>query len=187
MSRETLPLVASDLSAFTRALGAQLKDQDTAPGHLSLMNMVARAAGYRNVQHLRASQAAARRLSEPAPKAPVDNRLVERTLRQFDAAGRLLRWHSKQSVQDLALWALWARIPAEKTMAEREVNDILNTWALFGDPAILRRSMVAQGFMTRKIDGTNYRRETRVPPPDAQALLNHLSNRRRAAPRPGHK
>jgi len=179
MSREILSLETADLSAFTRALGDQLQGQDKPPGHLSLMNMVARAAGYRNVQHLRASQSAARRLAQAVPKTATDTRLIERTLRQFDGAGRLMRWHSKQSVQDLALWALWARIPADKTMAEREVNETLNTWALFGDPAILRRSMVAQGLMTRKTDGSDYRREARVPPPNAQSLLDHIARRRR--------
>ena len=53
MPRELVPLHTDDLSAFTRVLADELGDD--APSHLSLMNMLARAAGFRNYQHLRAS------------------------------------------------------------------------------------------------------------------------------------
>ena len=52
MPRETIPLSIDDLSRFARTLAGELGD--AAPSHLSLMNMLARAAGFRNYQHLRA-------------------------------------------------------------------------------------------------------------------------------------
>jgi hypothetical protein len=58
MSRTPLPLHAEDISAFARSLGGQLKSCEAAPGHLQLMNMLARSAGYRNFQHLRAEAVA---------------------------------------------------------------------------------------------------------------------------------
>ncbi|WP_444429852.1 hypothetical protein ACTTAM_16345 [Rhodobacter capsulatus] len=55
MPRQSIPLAIADLSQFSRALGAQLAVRpDRAPSHLSLLNMLARAAGFRNFQHLRA-------------------------------------------------------------------------------------------------------------------------------------
>ncbi|MEL0286141.1 MAG: hypothetical protein VW949_06335, partial [Paracoccaceae bacterium] len=51
MSKTPLSLHLSDLSDFTRALARELKTDRHS--YLTLMNMIARAAGYQNVQHLR--------------------------------------------------------------------------------------------------------------------------------------
>ncbi|MEM7270807.1 MAG: hypothetical protein AAF401_16340, partial [Pseudomonadota bacterium] len=66
MSREAIPFVAEDISAFAKALGQQLKLAETPPGHVALLNMVARAGGYKNFQHLKASSAAKERIDAPA-------------------------------------------------------------------------------------------------------------------------
>ena len=67
MTREATPLVVPDLSTFARSLGRVLKTQharsDEPLGHLHLQNLIARAAGYRNLQALKA---AAPRLPPPA-------------------------------------------------------------------------------------------------------------------------
>ena len=139
MARDPLPLSTDDLSAFTRALSAELAKAPAPPGHLALMNMLARAAGFRNVQHLRADHAAARRMGRAATVAePADRALVERTLNTFDATGRMMRWPARQAVQDLAIWAFWARLPSKRSLTEAEVNTILDDAHLFGDRAILR-------------------------------------------------
>ena len=77
MSKEAIPFVAEDISAFSKALGKQLRAAETPPGHLALMNMVARAGGYRNFQHLRASEAAKRRLDDPPVVEAVDHKRIE--------------------------------------------------------------------------------------------------------------
>ena len=61
MSKIPLSLYLSDLNDFTRASTRELKTDRHS--HLTLMNMIARAAGYQN-QHLRASTAATRRLKK---------------------------------------------------------------------------------------------------------------------------
>ncbi|MFZ8971581.1 MAG: hypothetical protein ACO2Z2_13660, partial [Paracoccaceae bacterium] len=94
MSKTPLSLHLSDLSDFTRALARELKTDRHS--HLTLMNMIARAAGYQNVQHLRASTAATRRLKKDEDTPSKDARLVERTLTQFDAEGRLRQWPAKR-------------------------------------------------------------------------------------------
>ena len=68
MPREAIALSIPDLSDFARRLGRDLEAADPRPGHLSLLNMIARAAGFRNYQHLRGG--AARSLPTP-PEPPV--------------------------------------------------------------------------------------------------------------------
>ena len=50
MSRDSVPFVAADVSAFARSLGRSLKERSepTPPGHVELLNLIARAAGHRN-------------------------------------------------------------------------------------------------------------------------------------------
>lgn len=178
MTKTPVPLRANDMTTFTRALSRQLGE--TSPSHLTLMNMVARAAGFQNLQHMRAASAAAKRLEAAADDVVADARAVERALHQFDRAGRLLRWPSKRAVQTLALWAMWAALPANRSLTERTVNDIFEEEHHFRDPATLRRSMVACGLLTRRRDGTDYRRVEQTPPAEAKAVIHALSARRRA-------
>ncbi len=178
MAKNPLRLRVDDLTTFSRALSRQLGGDS--PSHLTLMNMLARAAGFQNVQHMRSAQAAMRRLDRADDEKPADARAVERTLRQFDAAGRLRQWPSKRAVQTLALWAVWATLPAGLTMPEREVNDRLSDEHLFKDPATLRRTMISCGLLCRRPDGSDYRRIEQEPPAEAKALIKILGARRRA-------
>ncbi|MEL6914912.1 MAG: DUF2087 domain-containing protein [Pseudomonadota bacterium] len=168
MTRTKLALQVEDMSTFAKALARELGA--ATPGHVRLMNALARAAGFENLQHLRARQAAARRLARPEPT--VDARLVERTLTRFDDAARLTAWPAKRAVQTLALWALWARLP-KREMTEREVSRALDALHTFGDAATLRRVMVGHGMLARTVDGRVYRR-TGTPPPEVRALMARL-------------
>jgi hypothetical protein len=174
MSKQKIPLYTDDLSAFARVLATQLKSADESPGHLSLMNMLARANGFRNFQHLRSAHQAGARLSKPVEEEPTDHKLVEKALYQFDKAGRLTSWPSKRKIQDVCLWVLWARLPSDVTLQEREVNTLLNTWHVFEDAALLRRSLFSAGLVTRNLDGSDYRRKEQRPPPEARALIRHV-------------
>lgn len=174
--------MAEDISAFARSLARELAASDAPPGHLSLLNMLARSSGFRNFQHLRAAHAAGERLAaRPAPEPPVDHDLVERAARQFGPEGRLRQWPSRNTVQTLCLWVLWARLPAGEDLAEKQVNALLNASHDFGDPAILRRSLFGMGLVTRERDGSAYRRQERRPPPEARALIRLLESRRQQA------
>lgn len=53
MSRTALSLPVRDVSAFAKALSRQLCSLGRSPGHLELLNMLARSAGFQNFQHLR--------------------------------------------------------------------------------------------------------------------------------------
>ena len=54
-SREMVPLVAADISTLCKNLRQQLSSAGhEAPGHVALLNMLAKSAGYRNYQMLKA-------------------------------------------------------------------------------------------------------------------------------------
>lgn len=176
MSRLALPLEIADLSAFARSLRDQIDPLEHKPSHVELLNMLCRAAGFRNYQHFRADAGARQRLSAPREVKPVPNHpLIEKVTRHFDEEGRLLRWPSKAPHLELCLWALWARIPSDLVLTEREISDLLNRWHVFGDPALLRRAMFEAGLVDRTPDGRRYRRIEQKPPVELGVLLARVT------------
>ncbi|AWN48539.1 hypothetical protein DK419_21085 [Methylobacterium terrae] len=181
MPRDPIPFATHDVSALAKSLRAQWATRTAlpaptsghVPSHVEMLNMLARAAGHRNFQHFRARGGH----REPAdPPAPVraDPASVLRAAGYFDPQGRLRSWPAQRSIQDLCLWALWAKIPAGRAFDERRISALLTALHLFGDPAILRRTMCHIGLMTRAIDGRDYRRIERPPSPEGAALIRHL-------------
>ncbi len=174
MARESLPLVVDDLSAFAKSLRAQLLQHELPqpPGHQTLLNMLARAAGHRNLQTLKA------RPPVPPPKVAVPptelSDIVKRTLRLFDEQGRLTRLPVKRSLQLMALWGLWMHFDAKRPYTEREVNQILTAWHSFGDYCTLRRDLVTQRLMHRTADSSVYTKLPARPGEDAMALMRAL-------------
>jgi hypothetical protein len=175
MSKTLLPLHVVDISAFARSLGSQLAGCGRMPGHVELLNMLARSSGHKNFQHLRASAVQAAQASEPRPgPPPVDPARLTRLARLFDRAGLLLRWPGKRGMEKTCLWVIWSRIPARQTFSEAQLNEVLNTLHSFGDHALVRRGLVDCGLMTRTADGREYRRVELEPSAEALALLRRL-------------
>lgn len=172
MTRIPLSLTTPDLSTFARSLHQDLQTT-SAPGHLSLMNMLARAAGFRNLQHLRASSKAGHDLAQPM--AQPDLTRVQQALRHFNAQAQLATWPSRTNIQHLCLWALWSRLPHGESLTERQISQLLNRWHLFGDAAILRRTLCELKLTSRTQDGSIYLRLEQPPPAEAVALIRHLS------------
>ena len=173
MSKTAIPFSADDVSGLAKALRAQLLARETVPGHLELLNMLARASGRRNFQHLRAE---AMETPPPAPAtsaAPLDQKRVERVERCF-AQGRLTRWPSRREDQVLALWGVWSKLPAGRSFDERQVSAFIAGLHDFGDHALLRRELVISRLMDRTTDGAVYRRVERRPPPEAAGLIARL-------------
>jgi hypothetical protein len=175
MTRPVFPFYASDISVLARSLNTQLAGCDHTPGHVELLNMLARAVGSRNFQHFRAQVVAEKRLMRAgeAP-SPVDYVALQQLSRYFDANRRLIRWPSKFSHQEPCLWALWSKLPPRKTLSEHEMNQWLLANHRFEDPALLRREMKERKMVTRTLDGREYRRVERKPPPVALALIRLL-------------
>jgi hypothetical protein len=189
-SRELTPLVAPDLSAFAKSLRVQLAERldsgQGLPGHVEMLNLLARAAGHRNVQAL---QAAARRPPAPAapaaarpwhgPRDPSLSTAADRALRLFDGQARLARWPQKRAEQVFALWGLWLAFDGKRRYSEREVNEILNARHAFGDHCLLRRELVDAQLLARTPGGAQYRKVAARPDDDTAAFLRAV--RRRAA------
>lgn len=213
MPRIALAYEVGDISALARALRSglagrarpsrNLQPQDPVglapstgkspdhvalPSHVELLNLLARAAGFRNFQHFRteaearpaASSPALATAAEPAPPeaAPAaDMARCTRAVRLFDTSGVLARWPTRRNQQILCLWMLWSRIPAGESFTEKAMNAVLNRWHGFGDHALLRRELVELGLMSRTRDGRDYRRIEQPPPPELSALRGMLPAR----------
>jgi hypothetical protein len=179
MTRELTPLHAADLSAFAKhlrtALALRIDNGTGLPGHVEMLNLLARAAGHRNVQALKAAAAA-----RPAPAAPhrwhgprhaALTPAADRVLRVFDDGARLLRWPNKRAEQLLALWCLWMLFDGKRRYREREINEVLNAHHAFGDHCLLRRELVATGLLSRTTGGEEYRKTPARPTEEAAALM----------------
>lgn len=175
MSRQRLPYHAPDISALAKSLARQLDDSSERPGHVEMLNLLARAVGFRNYQALRASHQAEARLSRAVEgEAMVDFRRVEQWRRYFDESGRLHRWPKKHSHREACLWVMWSRLPARQCWSETEVNERLRSQERLGDHLLLRRALVDGGWLVRTDDGGEYRRVERRPPAELRALLSFL-------------
>jgi len=171
MTRELVPLQTADLSSFAKSLAQQLALAPHPPGHQTLLNMLARAAGHRNLQSLRAQRPPARPAPSAAPTALTLTPAARKALTQFDERGVLHRWPYKHSVQRLALWVLWTHFEARRLYTERQVNELLNAWHAYGDPATLRRELVGMKLLARKSDCSEYRKLAARPDDEVRALI----------------
>lgn len=178
MSRTAIPLQVADLSPFAKSLRQSLAARDGMPTHVELLNLLAKAAGFQNYQHLRAEAEAADRLraaAEPMPRADLGQ--VEKAARYFDDSGVLKSWPARYGQQMLCLWVLWSRLSRGETFTEIEVSELIRHWHDFGDHALIRRSMVDGRMLERTVDGRQYRRIERAPPAELEPLLAHLAAR----------
>ncbi|OVE50137.1 DUF2087 domain-containing protein [Chromobacterium violaceum] len=173
MSRTLYPFYNSDISALARSLKQQWAEQSEAPGHLQILNMLARAAGFQNFQHLRAEH------DRPAPAEPqtVSNE-ARRLLRHFDDEGRLARWPKKFSEQRACLWALWAGLPRGEEWDEPAANAAIRALEAFGDHVLIRRELVEGGWIGRTDDCRRYWLIERAVPEEMSELAEKVRLRR---------
>ena len=169
-------LYSADLSQFAKTLRAQLTQHfekaQAIPGHVALLNMLARASGHRNVQALKARPASA--APDIPPQSVTLSSHAAKALTQFDAQGRLSRWPHKFSVQRIAMWALWMRFDGARQYSEREVNDILKAWTIYGDHVTPRRELVNMKLLGRKPDCSAYWKEAQRPSDEVRSFLRAL-------------
>lgn len=177
--RELVPFSTNDVSALAKSLRAQLTSRASPPSHVEMLNMLARAAGHRNFQHLRAKADVLPERKTHSSTPPTEPATVLRAARYFDERGRLASWPARTSLQNLCLWVIWSRIPSGRLFDEREISALLGTLHLFGDHAILRRTMCELGLMTRTADGRDYQRVEQPPTPEGVALIRHMRERAR--------
>ena len=177
MSRTALPLFIGDISSFSKSLRNLLSQSDKLPSHVEMLNVLAKAGGFKNFQHFKAEHGKQDAQPEQsAVPAEVNHKLVNKLVRYFDEQGRLIRWPGKYSQRVVCLWIMWSRIPAKTTFSEKEISRFLEGQHLFGDHALLRRELVDRGMMERTPDGRRYIRLEVRPPAEALALLERLKS-----------
>ncbi len=184
MPREAIPLVVPDLSAFARSLGRALAEraETRSPSHVELLNLIARAAGHRNLQALRASletPAAPLADEDRSPPQPLSAN-ARKALRQFDSRDRLVRWPGKFSIQRLSLGVLWMRFDSHRVYSEKEGNVVLKDANTFDDHVTLRRELVDHRLLARKSDCSEYRKLPARPDAGTRALLKAWRGRQGA-------
>jgi hypothetical protein len=74
----------------------------------------------------------------------------------LNAEGKLKVWPSRRKARLAVLEYLSAGFEPGRLYTEKEVNSILDSFHLFGDPALLRRYLFHEGFMDRAPDGSAY-------------------------------
>ncbi len=169
MSRDLIPLQITDLSGFASQLRKQLTQNDELPGHLAFLGMIARAAGFRNYQHLQSQADRSRPLSKDAA------RKLERALRVFSKDAKMSHWPAATAIQGLCLWPIWFDLERGAELAESQVNNAIKSRIEFEDYPLVRRSLIVHKFMTRTKDGKVYTRLSITPPPEVILLIKSLS------------
>lgn len=171
MTKSSLSFQVEDISQLAKSLKKSAGQGDMSPSHVEWLNILARAAGFRNYQHFKANHDAEKRLAATQTIEPIDHVLIEHTLRHIDEEARLVRWPSRPTQRNLCLWWLWSLFPANAALTEKEVNALLKARNSFEDHALLRRALVDGGFVARTPDGTAYRRKEMPPTATARTFL----------------
>jgi hypothetical protein len=175
MSRTHIRFSADDISAVARSLRNQLSRTDHSPGHVEILNMLARSIGFRNFQSLRA-QDGSTAVEEPAPAAEptIDPVHIQKIARFFDSQGRLTSWPARADYRAACLWVLWSKLPARGDITEDDLNRQIRANHLFGDHALLRRELCDRGMLARTTDGRSYHRIEQKPSAEGLALIRRL-------------
>jgi len=81
----------------------------------------------------------------------------------LDKNGRLISLPAKHKKKLIALWYLAEKIEAGRQYSEIQINDLLNEWTLFRDPATLRRELFNKRLLNRTPDCNSYWKENDIP------------------------
>ena len=81
----------------------------------------------------------------------------------LDSDGRLTAVPAKHKKKLMALWYLAGRLEAGRQYTETEINDLLDEWTLFHDPATLRRELYNKMLLNRTADCSCYWRVETLP------------------------
>ena len=89
---------------------------------------------------------------------------MKEILKNFlDAQGRLTAYPSKRKMKLYALIYIAGKIEKDRVYTEKEINEVLNNWHNFNDPATLRRELCTHRFLNRDSYGKEYRMEEHQP------------------------
>ena len=81
----------------------------------------------------------------------------------LDTNGRLTAIPAKYKKKLIALWYLAEKFEARRKYSETEINELLDEWTLFHDPATLRRELYNKKLLDRTTDCRCYWRTEKLP------------------------
>lgn len=81
----------------------------------------------------------------------------------LDSTGRLTALPAKHKKKLLALWYLAGKLEAGRQYTEPEINELLDAWTRFHDPATLRRELYNKMLLNRTTDCRCYWRTEELP------------------------
>lgn len=87
----------------------------------------------------------------------------------FDDEKRLTVLPAKRKKQLMGFWWIASQLSEDGVWNERELNAVLNNLHTFGDPALIRRTLVDLGVLDRDPFGTRY--TLRLPLPSLSEFL----------------
>jgi len=82
-----------------------------------------------------------------------ENKLIEKIT---DNSGLLKLWPTKSAKQLEVLKYLADKFDFDTEYSEKQVNEMLNRWHKFNDPALLRREFIEKGLFQRTPTGSKY-------------------------------
>lgn len=77
--------------------------------------------------------------------------------------GQLTALSAKHKKKLMALWYLAGKLEAGRQYTEPEINDLLDGWTTFHDPATLRRELYNKHLLSRTEDCRRYWKEATAP------------------------
>lgn len=90
----------------------------------------------------------------------MDMEYIRHELKSFmDEDGRITALPVKYKRRLIIYYYISEKIEAGKNYTESEINDILDSWTLFHDPATLRRGMFELSLLNRSEDCREYWKE----------------------------
>ena len=81
----------------------------------------------------------------------------------LDENGRLTSFPTKKRKQLTVLYYLSEKFEPMRDYTEKEINEVINTWTRFKDPATLRRELYNKYLLDREADGSRYRKHEGIP------------------------
>lgn len=160
MPRVPIEVTIKDFSQFSKNLSRAWPEEK--PSHLSLLNLLAGAAGFQNFQHLKAMQEG--KGSSLSPDEKRWNRLI-------NDSGQVVRWPTKRKDQLAMLWLIASRLPKAPQWNQQQFDEWIKTQITFGDHVLVRRELVELNCMSRTVDGKSYWRNDFALPEMYQAYV----------------
>lgn len=93
-----------------------------------------------------------------------EERLIKEFENFLDKEGKIETLPSKNKKKLYIYYYIAGKIPSGEKFTEREINEIINRYTSFKDPATIRRELFMRRLVNRTADGSSYWKEEDIPP-----------------------